>query len=210
MKKLALLTSKNDCKIEAITNRFQGSNVEITVISEIENPMLREKAEKLQLGYELLPALKNADYFSQNEFDLIALLGYEPILQDDVLDKMGKVINVHHSLLPSFKGENPVQQAFLTGVKVSGITIYYFSKSGNEPKIITQYPVFLENSMRLDEFEEAIITIENKLYPIVIEKIIEDKVFDFQDLMKSSCDNKSCGGCSSDSKSGGCSGCKEK
>lgn len=210
MKKIAILTSVKIKLVEALAKRLQTQKVQITCVSDIENNLLKEKAQQLQIDYNFIPQVDFLDYFSKNKFDLIALVDFQSKIKEEVLEKMGTVINVHPSLLPSFKGENAVQKAFLSGVKVSGITIHYVQKNNEEDRIITQYPVFIENAMRLDEFEEAISTIENKLYPIVIEKMLADEIFDFQDLMKSSCDNKSCGGCSSDSKSGGCSGCKEK
>ena len=64
-------------------------------------------------------------------------------------------------------------------------------------KIIAQYPVLIGNLTHLDEFEEQIKRLEDVLYPIVILKILEDKVFDFSDLL---------GGCSGNC-TGDCGGC---
>lgn len=211
MKKLAIMGSGTGTNFEAIVRWFQNKDVEIVCISDVEDSLILEKAKKAGIKAEYVPYEKNLEYFTQNKFDLIALAGYMMILPEEVLAAMERVINIHPSLLPSFKGRDAIQKAFLAGVKLSGITIHWVEKGVDEGKIIAQYPVFIQNSMHLDEFEEEIHTIEHKLYPIVIEKVLEDKVFDFQDLMKSSCNNKGCGGHSSDSSddtSGGCRGCQ--
>lgn len=211
MKKLAIMGSGRGSNFEAIVRWFKNKDVEITCLSDVEDSLILEKAKKSEIKNQFLPYEENLEYFTQNKFDLIVLAGYMRVLPEDVLDAMGKVINIHPSLLPAFKGQEAIQQAFLAGVKVSGITIHWVEKNVDEGKIIAQYPVFIDNYMHLDEFEEEIHTIEHKLYPIVIEKVLEDKVFDFQDLMKSSCNNKGCGGHSSDNSNeagGGCKGCQ--
>jgi phosphoribosylglycinamide formyltransferase-1 len=211
MLKLAIMGSDNGSNFEAIAKYFENKDVEITCLSDVEDAFILERAKKLGVKFEILPFDKNFQFFSQNKFDLVALAGYMQILPEEVLN-LSKFINIHPSLLPSFKGKDAIKQAFLAGVKVTGVTIHWVEKSIDTGKIIAQYPVFVDNSMSLDELEEEIHAIEHQLYPIVIEKILEDKVFDFQDLMKSSCNNKtdggSCGGHSSDNSSGGCKGCQ--
>lgn len=198
MKKLAIMGSGSGTNFEAIARYFKNKNVEITCLSDIKDALILEKAQKLGISHEFLPSEKNIEYFSTHKFDLVALAGYMTILSEEVL-ATNKFINIHPSLLPSFKGKDAIKRAFLTGVKVSGITIHWVEKGVDEGKIISQYPIFIDNAMRLDEFEQEVHSIEHKLYPIVIEKVLEDKVFDFQDLMKSACkggdSGKGCGGC---------------
>lgn len=206
MKKLAIMGSGNGTNFEAIAKRFKDKDVEITCISDNEDALILQRAEKLDIKYQFLPFANNLDYFKQNKFDLIALAGYMRILPKDVLEQMGKVLNIHPSLLPAFKGSaNAIQEAFLAGVKVSGITIHFVTNDVDGGPIVAQYPVFINLGAHLDEVEADIHEIEHKLYPLVIEKVLEDKIFDFADLMKSSkgCSNSSGGGCS-----GGCGGCR--
>ena len=98
-------------------------------------------------------------------------------------------IRVHPSLLPAFAGENAIERAFESGVKVSGVTVL------NGDKIVAQYPVLIGLETHLDEFKKDIIDIEKRLVPAVIEAILEDRVFDFLDLFRSSCSRGGCGGC---------------
>ena len=108
-------------------------------------------------------------------------------------------INLHPSLLPSFKGKDAIKESYLAGVKVSGITIHRVEPDNFYGKIIAQVPILIGNDTHFDEFETEIINIASKIFPKVIETVLEGKVFDFSDLFKSS----GCGGnCSS------CGGCK--
>lgn len=188
MKTLAIMGSGNGGNFEAIARYLQNrKDIKITCISDKKDALILERAEKLGIEHKYLPFKESEEYFSKNKFDLIALAGYMRILPENVLKVMGKVINIHPSILPAFKGKDAIQQAFLAGVKVTGVTIHEVDSTLDGGKIIAQYPVFITQGTHLDELEEEIHTIEHKLYPIVAEKVLDDKVFDFQDLMRSSC-----------------------
>lgn len=196
MKSLAIMGSGNGSNFEAIAKYFKDKNVQITCLSNKKDAYILKRAENFGIKNEFVPFEKNLEYFSQNKFDLIVLAGYMRILEVNVLNEMGKqTINIHPSLLPAFKGsKNAIKDAFLAGVKVSGVTVHYVTSDVDGGKIIAQYPVFIDIGMHFDEFETEIHAVEHKLYPIVIEKLLEDKIFDFSDLMKSNC-NSGCGGC---------------
>ena len=98
-------------------------------------------------------------------------------------------IKIHYSLLPSFDCDEPIKEAFLFGVKVSGVTV--FRESDN--KILAQYPVLIENTTHYDEFEKEMIKTGEILYKKVIECIEQDKVLEFSDFFQSGCSG--CGKC---------------
>lgn len=206
MKKLAILGSGQGSNFEAIAKYFQGKNVEITCLSNVKDAYILTRARNLGIKHQYLPLLENEEYFSKNKFDLVVLAGYMRILGTNVLKEMdNKVINIHPSLLPAFKGStDAIKDAFLEGVKVSGVTIHWVTSDVDGGKIIAQYPVFITNETHYDEFETEMHSLEHQLYPVVIESILNDKVFDFVDLMKKSCGSTQ-GGCSGDNK--GCKGC---
>ena len=119
------------------------------------------------------------------KYDLIVLSNYNGICEENALV-------CHHSLLPSFNCNNPVKQAILEGVKLTGITIYY-SKT---KKIVTQYPIFIKNDMHYDDLKQELNYAEQTLFPLVIEKIIKNEQFDIGSLINNKC-NSLCGGCTS-------------
>ncbi|MFB9224720.1 formyltetrahydrofolate deformylase [Paracoccus cavernae] len=71
--------------------------------------------------------------------ELVVLARYMQILSDDLSQKMsGRIINIHHSFLPSFKGANPYKQAYQRGVKLIGATAHYVTADLDEGPIIEQ------------------------------------------------------------------------
>mgnify|MGYP001765258180 CR=1 FL=1 len=71
--------------------------------------------------------------------ELVVLARYMQVLSDELCRKMsGRIINIHHSFLPSFKGANPYKQAFERGVKLIGATAHYVTADLDEGPIIEQ------------------------------------------------------------------------
>ncbi|MDQ2093738.1 formyltetrahydrofolate deformylase [Rhodalgimonas zhirmunskyi] len=75
----------------------------------------------------------------ESEAELVVLARYMQILSDKLCQKMsGRIINIHHSFLPSFKGANPYKQAYQRGVKLIGATAHYVTADLDEGPIIEQ------------------------------------------------------------------------
>ena len=120
-----------------------------------------------------------ADYEAQivklldeRKVDLICLAGYMRIVGETLLKAYeGKIINIHPSLLPAFKGANAVEQAVAYGVKVYGISIHWVSADLDGGKIIAQRAFPYEGS---DPAEVHRIgqEIEHELYVETINKIL--------------------------------------
>jgi formyltetrahydrofolate deformylase len=73
------------------------------------------------------------------KIDLVVLARYMQILSDDFCKaRLGRIINIHHSFLPSFKGANPYTQAHQRGVKLIGATAHYVTGDLDEGPIIDQ------------------------------------------------------------------------
>lgn len=71
--------------------------------------------------------------------ELIVLARYMQVLSNEMCRKMsGRIINIHHSFLPSFKGANPYKQAYERGVKLIGATSHYVTSDLDEGPIIDQ------------------------------------------------------------------------
>ncbi len=123
-----------------------------------------------------------ADYSSKQEFDqalaaklqeygvnLVVLAGFMRILGSSFIDTFaGKVMNIHPSLLPSFPGLHPQQQALDYGVKVSGCTVHFVDKGMDTGPIILQIPVPVYSDDNEDSLSTRILTVEHKLYPAVL------------------------------------------
>ena len=75
----------------------------------------------------------------EQQVDLIILARYMQVLSDQLCRKLdGRVINIHHSFLPGFKGAKPYHRAYERGVKMVGATAHYVTSDLDEGPIITQ------------------------------------------------------------------------
>jgi formyltetrahydrofolate deformylase len=79
------------------------------------------------------------DLVEQHNIELVVLARYMQILSSELCDRMaGRVINIHHSFLPGFKGAKPYHQAFERGIKIIGATAHYVTSDLDEGPIIEQ------------------------------------------------------------------------
>jgi formyltetrahydrofolate deformylase len=84
--------------------------------------------------------------------ELVVLARYMQILSDDLARRLaGRAINIHHGLLPSFKGAKPYHQAYERGVKLIGATAHYVTSDLDEGPIIDQEVARVEYNMRADD-----------------------------------------------------------
>jgi formyltetrahydrofolate deformylase len=93
------------------------------------------------------------DVVEQTGTELIVLARYMQVLSDPLCQKMsGKIINIHHSFLPSFKGANPYKQAYERGVKLIGATAHYVTADLDEGPIIEQDTVRVTHAQSPEDY----------------------------------------------------------
>jgi formyltetrahydrofolate deformylase len=86
------------------------------------------------------------------EIDLVVLARYMQVLSKDLCEQLaGRAINIHHSILPSFKGARPYYQAHDRGVKLIGATAHYVTADLDEGPIIEQQVARVDHSMTAEE-----------------------------------------------------------
>lgn len=104
-------------------------------------------------------------------------------------------LNLHFSLLPAFKEDDAIYKSFTSGIKVGGISIHEITNDNFFGRIHAQYPVLIGIDTHFDQYQNELISISSQIYPIVIDSILNNKVFDFKDLFKTSCHkNNGCSG----------------
>ncbi|WP_394181246.1 formyltetrahydrofolate deformylase [Yoonia maritima] len=112
------------------------------------------------------------------EADLIVLARYMQILSDQMCQKMsGKIINIHHSFLPSFKGANPYKQAFEKGVKLIGATSHYVTADLDEGPIIEQDVVRVTHAQSNDDYVALGRDVEASVFARAIHAHVHGRVF---------------------------------
>jgi formyltetrahydrofolate deformylase len=108
-------------------------------------PVTRDS--KPEAEAQLLELVRN------ERIDLVVLARYMQILSDDLCKQLdGRAINIHNSMLPSFKGARPYHQAYARGVKFIGATAHYVTGDLDEGPIIEQEIMRVDHAMSAEEF----------------------------------------------------------
>ena len=108
----------------------------------------------------------------KNNIGLICLAGYMKILSKNFIKKFkGKIINIHPSLLPKYKGLNTHQRAINNREKYSGCTVHYVNSKLDSGKIILQKKVKISKGETEESLSKKILIQEHKLYPKAILKL---------------------------------------
>ncbi|KMK67994.1 formyltetrahydrofolate deformylase [Puniceibacterium sp. IMCC21224] len=114
----------------------------------------------------------------QTGAELIVLARYMQILSDEMCRKMsGRIINIHHSFLPSFKGANPYKQAFQRGVKLIGATSHYVTADLDEGPIIEQDTVRVTHAQSTEDYVSLGRDVEAQVLARAIHAHIHHRVF---------------------------------
>jgi formyltetrahydrofolate deformylase len=114
----------------------------------------------------------------ETEADLIVLARYMQILSNQMCQKMsGRIINIHHSFLPSFKGANPYKQAFQRGVKLIGATSHYVTADLDEGPIIEQDIVRVTHAQSPNDYVSLGRDVESQVLARAIHAHIHRRVF---------------------------------
>ena len=128
------------------------------------------------------------------KYDLIALWDCNEKPDTEFIQN-NSIIRLHPSLLPSFNSTSPIKDAFMYGVKVTGITVHMVENEDMTGRILAQYPVLIDAYTHYDQLLEELEKLSAKIYPLVIKSVLTDKVFDIIEFLSDTSSHK-CGGCS--------------
>ncbi|MDO8883582.1 MAG: formyltetrahydrofolate deformylase [Pseudotabrizicola sp.] len=110
--------------------------------------------------------------------ELIVLARYMQVLSDEMCRKMsGRIINIHHSFLPSFKGANPYKQAFEKGVKLIGATSHYVTGDLDEGPIIEQDIIRVTHAQSNEDYVSLGRDVESQVLSRAIHAHVHGRVF---------------------------------
>ncbi len=186
--KTLILVSKADHCLNDLLYRWRTGhlNIEITgIVSNHEDH--RTLVEERGLSFHHLPI--NADNKAAQEqalseiiedqnAELIILARYMQILSGDMCDKYaGRIINIHHSFLPGFKGARPYHQAYERGVKIIGATAHFATGDLDEGPIIEQETVRITHSDTPKKLQMIGQDTESKVLARAIRLYAERRIF---------------------------------
>jgi formyltetrahydrofolate deformylase len=118
------------------------------------------------------------DLAEQSGAELIVLARYMQVLSDAMCKKMsGRIINIHHSFLPSFKGANPYKQAYERGVKLIGATAHYVTADLDEGPIIEQDTARVTHAQSAEDYVSMGRDVESQVLARAIHAHIHHRTF---------------------------------
>lgn len=187
-KKLAVFASGTGSNFEAIDDACKDGRLDAEVVL-----MVCDKPSAAVVGKAAARGVKSfvfspRDYACKADFereivrrmdalgvDLVCLAGYMRIVSDVLLEAYGgRIINIHPSLLPAFRGAHAVEQAVEYGVKVYGITIHYVNSELDGGRIIAQR-AFEYDGDDPAEVHRLGQKIEHALYVETISRLLNNK-----------------------------------
>jgi len=118
---------------------------------------------------------KLLNLLSKKKIRFICLAGFMKILSKKFIKKFsGKIVNIHPSLLPKYKGLNTHQKALKNNDKYSGCTVHYVTDKVDSGKIILQKKVKIKRKDSLNTLTKKVLLEEHKLYPRAISKVFKN------------------------------------
>jgi formyltetrahydrofolate deformylase len=183
-----MMVSKFDHCLNDLLFRIRSNSLNLNVKAIISNHRIAEEiAQFSNIPFYYLPIdkynkegqeLKIKEIIYGNDIQLIVLARYMQVLSEDFTYEFeGKIINIHHSFLPSFKGAKPYHQAYERGVKVIGATAHYVTKDLDEGPIIEQDTQEVDHEMMPNDLVLMGRDIESRVLYRALKAHSEKRVF---------------------------------
>ena len=182
-KKISVFISGNGSNLRSLIrySKLKKSTFKIIlVVSSNKNAKGLRYAKKNKISYLILnyKIKKKAEkkllfLLKQKNIEIICLAGFMKILSSHFIKKFkGKILNIHPSLLPKYKGLNTHQRTIDNKEKYSGFTVHLVNKKLDSGKIIFQkkLKIFINDTANI--LEKRIRKFENKHYPLVLSKYV--------------------------------------
>lgn len=113
----------------------------------------------------------------ETKADLVVLARYMQVLSDSLSAELsGRVINIHHSFLPSFKGAKPYHQAYARGVKLIGATAHYVTADLDEGPIIEQETARVTHNLSVEDYIATGRGVESQVLARAVKMHVEHRV----------------------------------
>lgn len=151
------------------------------------HPEYEPLAKSYGIEFHHLPVTKDTkaqqegqilELVKKHDIELVVLARYMQVLSPTLCAAMsGKIINIHHSFLPSFKGAKPYHQAYDRGVKIIGATAHFVTADLDEGPIIEQRVARVDHSMSPKDLVEEGSNVESQVLAAAVKWVAERRVF---------------------------------
>lgn len=186
MKKIAVLVSGNGSNLQALIDANLSGQI-VGVLSNKANAFALERAAQANIA---TCVIEHRNYPTREAFDqamhqqlckwnvdLIILAGFMRILSTDfVMQWEGKMLNIHPSLLPAYKGMHTHQRVLQTGDRWHGCTVHFVTPQLDAGQAIAQGIVEVLPHDTQDTLAQRVHLLEHRIYPMVTEWICTEKL----------------------------------
>lgn len=189
-KRVAILISGRGSNMTALMKAAKAKNYPAEIVLVLSN---RPEAQGLELAKaEGIPtAIVDHKTFSSREdfdaaiqrelsaakIDLVCLAGFMRVLTDDFVDRWkGKMLNIHPSLLPAFKGTDTHRHVLLAGVKTHGATVHFVVPELDSGPIVMQAEVSVRPEDNEETLAARVLKAEHKIYPAALKMLAAGKI----------------------------------
>ena len=186
IKALILVSKFDHCLVELI-NKTKNKNLNLSIEAVISNHYDLKKIISVEnLPFHHFPINNDKvnqekriiEFIYKKKIDIIILARYMQILSKNFVNRFyGKIINIHHSFLPSFKGAKPYHQAFERGVKIIGATAHFVNQNLDEGPIIEQDVEKVDHELSPSDLVAIGKDIEARVLYKAIKNFSEGRVF---------------------------------
>ena len=148
-----------------ISNSYKSKGLKFSKQFNINKNVINFKKKKLA-------EIKILKLLNENKINFICLAGFMKILSKSFIKKFkGKIVNIHPSLLPKYKGLNTHKKVLENNEKFTGCTVHYVNSKLDSGKIILQRKVKIKKRDSIKTLSAKVLLQEHKLYPAAINKI---------------------------------------
>lgn len=186
---LGILASGRGSNFVSLTEACREGRVDadpVVLISNNPDAKVLERAKQRDVPPHFVPYEEfGRSHFEQHAVsllreygcDLVALAGFMRILTSDFLEHFPeRVLNIHPSLLPAFRGLDAQAQALEYGVKVTGCTVHVVTEEVDAGPIVDQIAVRVHEDDTVESLSKRILEREHELYPRAMQQYIETRL----------------------------------
>jgi formyltetrahydrofolate deformylase len=184
-KRIVILVSKQDHCLNDLLHRWRSGELQVDIPYVISNhDDLRDFVEWHGIPFHYIDFAdkaaafeKIAALFEQHQADTLVLARFMQIMPPHLCERyLGRIINIHHSFLPSFVGAKPYHQAYQRGVKLIGATCHYVTADLDAGPIIEQDTVRIDHGDSVDDMVRYGRDIEKNVLARGLRYHVEDRV----------------------------------
>ena len=180
--KIAILASGEGSNFQELIDLSRSNNFDIDIRLLITNKsdagcLLR--AKKSNISYRIIKTsdYENKEYFEEEiintikkyDIEIVVMAGWMKIMSSKFVNTFkNKIINIHPSLLPSFKGNNAIKESLKNGSKITGCSVHFVEPEVDSGSLIMQAAVSISDQDDLDSITKKIHLLEHEILPLSI------------------------------------------